>query len=66
MGLAKVQETSGRASQAIATYYTVIKLLESSKAGEGERLVLPLSALGDLLLKEEKASEAEHLFNRLN
>ena len=54
----------GKASEATETYHHVIKILELSR-GEGEELIVPLSALGNLLQKEGKASDAEYTFNRL-
>lgn len=62
--MAKVLGTSGRASEAIETYQRVIKILESSR-GDGEELIVPLCALGNLLIKEGKTSDAEYIFNRL-
>lgn len=64
MGIANVLGSIGKASEAIETYHHVIKILELSK-GEGEELIVPLSALGNLLQKEGKASDAEYTFNRL-
>lgn len=63
MGIAKVLGSSGRASEAIETYHRVIDILESNRR-EGEELIVPLSSLGNLLLKEGKASDAECTFNR--
>ncbi|XP_057798734.1 uncharacterized protein LOC131014697 [Salvia miltiorrhiza] len=64
MGIATVLSSIGRASEAIETYHHVIKILELSR-GEGEELIVPLSALGNLLQKEGKASDAEFMFNRV-
>lgn len=56
--------SSGRTGEAIETYHHVIKILELNR-GEGEELIVPLSALGNLLQKEGKPSDAEYTFNRL-
>lgn len=63
MGIAKGLGSIGRASEATETYHHVIKILESSR-GEGKELILPLSALGNLLQKEGNASDAEYAYNR--
>lgn len=64
MGLAKALGSDGRATEAIKTYQRVISVLESSRGEEGEDLAVPLCALGNLLIKEGKASDAEYPFNR--
>lgn len=63
IGMAKMLGSIGRASEAIETYHHIIKILESRR-GDGEELIVPLSALGNLLQKEGKASDAEFTFNR--
>lgn len=65
MGMAKVQGTSGRAPEAINTYQRVIEILESIGGGETREMILPLCALGNLLIKEGRASDAEFTFSRL-
>lgn len=64
MGIARGLGSIGRANEATETYHRVIEILESTR-GEGEELILPLSALGNLLQKEGKASDAEYAYNRL-
>ncbi|KAG8381126.1 hypothetical protein BUALT_Bualt06G0090000 [Buddleja alternifolia] len=64
LGMAKVMGTSGRATGAIETYQRVLRILESSR-GETEELIMPLFALGNLLIKEGRTSEAEYPFNKV-
>lgn len=54
----------GKAAEAIDAYQRVITILELTKGTESEELILPLSGLGNLLLKEGKIHEAEDHFNR--
>ncbi|KAL2226944.1 UNVERIFIED_CONTAM: hypothetical protein Sindi_2053100 [Sesamum indicum] len=65
LGMAKVLETNGRATEAIETYQRVIKILESSRGGESEELILPLCSMGNLLMHERKTLDAEYTFNRV-
>lgn len=65
LGMAKVLGSMGRASEAMETYQRVITLLESSRGGENEELAVPLLALGNLLMKEGRAPDAESPFDRL-
>lgn len=65
LGLAKVQGSVGRATKAVAIYHRVITILETNGGAESEDLVLPLSGLGNILIKEGKALDAERAFSRL-
>ncbi|KAK4384835.1 hypothetical protein Sango_2607500 [Sesamum angolense] len=64
LGMAKVLDTNGRATEAIETYQRVIKILESVRGGESEELILPLCSMGNLLMHEGKTLDAEYSFNR--
>lgn len=63
--MAKALGFLGRATKAIETYHRAISILESSKGEENEELVVPLYALGNLLLKERRTADAETAFGRL-
>ncbi|KAL0317986.1 UNVERIFIED_CONTAM: hypothetical protein Sangu_2212900 [Sesamum angustifolium] len=65
LGMAKVLDTNGRATEAIETYQRVIKILESVRGGESEELILPLCSMGNLLMHEGKTLDAEYSFNRV-
>ncbi|KAL6541491.1 hypothetical protein OROGR_010977 [Orobanche gracilis] len=64
LGTAKVLSTSGKATEAIKMYHQVIKILESIR-GEDKKLIVPLCALGNLLVREGKNSDAERTFSRV-
>lgn len=59
LGMAKALGSIGRATKAVETYNRAINILESSRDIESEDLVVPLFSLGNLLIKEGRASEAE-------
>lgn len=63
--MAKILGSIGKATTAIEVYQRVISILESSRGAESKDLVVPLSGLGNLLIKEGRATDAESLFNRL-
>jgi hypothetical protein len=63
--MAKILGSIGKATKAIEVYQRVISILESSRGAESKDLVVPLSGLGNLLIKEGRATDAESLFNRL-
>lgn len=63
--MGKVLGFIGRASKATDMYHRAITILESSCGAESEQLVVPLFALGNLLIKEGKATDAEKTFVRL-
>lgn len=63
--MAKVLGSVGRATKAATFYNRAVTILELSKGRESEDLVMPLSGLGNLLLKQGKAKEAEVHFVRL-
>lgn len=65
MGTAKVLGSVGRVRKAVEIYHRVITILESNRGAESEDLVLPLFGLGNLLIKEGKAVDAESAFIRL-
>lgn len=64
--MGKVLGSTGKAAEAIDAYKRVIMIWELSKGTESKELALPLFSLGNLLLKEGRASEAEDLFNRFS
>lgn len=64
MGMAKVYSSIGRASKAVETYNWVVNILEKSRGTESEDVMVPLLGLGNLYIKEGKASDAENCFNR--
>lgn len=66
LGMAKALGSIGKATKAIEIYQHVISLLESSRGAESKDLVIPLLSLGNLLLKEGKANDAESHFTRLS
>ncbi|KAJ0101006.1 hypothetical protein Patl1_05195 [Pistacia atlantica] len=65
LGTAKVLGSVGRATKAVEIYHRVITILETNRGAESEDLVLPLSGLGNLLIKEGKAVAAESAFIRI-
>lgn len=65
LGMAKVLGSFGKATKAIKIYQRVITLLGSSRGAQSKDLVVPLLSLGNLLLKEGKANDAETHFTRL-
>lgn len=64
--MAKSLGSSGKATRAIEFYNLAISLLESSRGIENKDLIMPLLGLGNMLLQEGKATEAENPFLRLN
>lgn len=65
LGMAKVLGNIGRSTKAVETYNHTISILELSRGAESEDLVVVLFALGNLLLKEGRAADAETHFVRL-
>jgi tetratricopeptide (TPR) repeat protein len=65
LGMAKVLGNIGRSTKAVETYNHTISILELSRGAESEDLVVVLYALGNLLLKEGRAADAETHFVRL-
>lgn len=65
LGMAKVLGSIGRATRAIEFYHRVITIFELNRGAESVDLVLPLSGLGNQLIKEGKATDAENVFTRL-
>lgn len=63
--MAKVLGSIGRATKAVDNYHRAITILESSRGPESEDLVVPLFGLGNLLIKEGRATDAESPFIRL-
>lgn len=66
LGMAKALGSIGRATKAVESYHHSINILESCRGSENEDLIIPLFGLGNLLLKERKAMEAETPYLRLN
>lgn len=66
LGMAKSLGSSGKATEAIEFYNRAITILESSRGVESEDLIVPLFGLGNILIQEGKAMEAETPFLRLN
>ena len=66
LGMAKALGSIGKATKAIEIYQHVITLLESNRGAESRDLVVPLLSLGNLLLKEGRANDAESRFSRLS
>lgn len=64
MGIGKVFGITGRATKAIEIYNRAITILEMSRGAECEDLVVPLCALGNLFIKEERITDAEISFKR--
>ena len=64
LGIAKAHGSTGKATKAIEFYHRAITTLESSRGAESEDLIMPLFSLGNLLLQEGKAKEAETSFLR--
>lgn len=62
--MAKVLGSHRKTTKAIEAYHRVVKILESSRGEESEELVVPLFAMGNLLLKEGRVADAENAFNR--
>ncbi|THG19417.1 hypothetical protein TEA_003888 [Camellia sinensis var. sinensis] len=63
--MAKVLGSIRRATKAVEVYHRVITIFELSKGAESEDLVVPLLGLGNLLMKEGKAMDAEIPFMRI-
>lgn len=63
--MAKALGSAGRVTKAVETYNRSIIILETSRGAESEDLVVPLFGLGNLLIKEGRAAEAESIFVRL-
>ena len=66
LGLAKALGSIGRVTKAVEVYHRIITILELDRGAESEDLVLPLFGLGNLLIKEGKAKDAESAFVRLH
>lgn len=66
LGMAKALGSIGKATKAMDIYQHVITLLESNRGPESKDLVVPLLSLGNLLLKEGRANDAENHFTRLS
>lgn len=66
LGMAKALASIGKATKAMDIYQHVITLLESNRGPESKDLVVPLLSLGNLLLKEGRANDAENHFTRLS
>lgn len=64
MGIARVFGLTGRAAKAIEIYHRAISILEISRGNACEDLVVPLCALGNLLMKEGRITDAECSFKR--
>lgn len=64
LGKAKVLKSTGRATEAIEIYHQTVNILEKSRGTESEELVVPLFALGDLLINEGMVLDAEYSFKR--
>lgn len=65
LGMAKALGSIGRVTKAVEIYHQAIAILELSRGAESEDLVVPLLGLGNLLIKERKATDAEIPFTRL-
>lgn len=65
LGMAKALGSAGRATKAIDKYHRSISILESNLGTESKELVVPLNALGNLLIEEGKSEDAESAFRRL-
>lgn len=63
--MAKVLGSIGRVTKAVEVYHRAISILESNRGTESTDLVVPLFSLGNLLIKEGRATEAERAFFRL-
>lgn len=63
--MAKVLSTTGKTKNAVDIYHCVIHILELSRGAESEDLVVSLFGLGNLLIKEGRATDAENSFIRL-
>lgn len=63
--MAKVLSSTGKTTKAVDIYHRVIHILELSRGAESEDLVVPLFGLGNLLIKEGRATDAENSFIRL-
>lgn len=64
LGMAKVLGSTRKTEKAMEMYQKAITLLESSRGAESKDLVVPLLGLGNLLLKEGRAIDAETHFTR--
>ncbi|KAI3990737.1 hypothetical protein MKX01_023037, partial [Papaver californicum] len=64
LGMAKVYTYIRGASKAVEVYNRAITILETSRGAESEDVVMPLLGLGNLLIKEGKAADAQHSFDR--
>lgn len=62
--MTKVLSSTGRTTKAVDIYHRVIKILELSRGTESEDFVVPLVGLGNLLIKEGRATDAENAFVR--
>lgn len=65
LGLAEALASIRQTTKAVESYHRVVSILEASRGAESEDLVLPLCALGNLLVKEGKATDSENAFVRL-
>lgn len=64
LGMAKSLGSIGRATKAVEIYHRAIAILELSRGAESEDVVVPLLGLGNLLIKEKRATDAEIPFIR--
>lgn len=64
LGMGKALGSAGRAIKAIDIYHRTISILESNMGAESKELVVPLNALGNLLIEEGKVKDAENTFMR--
>lgn len=64
LGVGKALGSAGRATKAVDVYNRIISILESNLGAESKELVVPLNALGNLLIEQGKAEDAENALMR--
>lgn len=64
LGMANALGSTRRTTKAVEVYNRAIAIVEQDRGVESEELVVPLSGLGNLLVKEGKADLAENTFTR--
>lgn len=64
LGMGKALGSVGRATKAVDVYNRIISILESNLGADCKEIVVPLNALGNLLIEEGKAKDAENAFTR--